>query len=156
MLVDVVCQLLAQFVPSGFSVELRKKIEKAVFLETAIIIILIYALGGILKGFFSAAGADLYRCLKGLRRKDHPDGPIEFQLHLQLHYPAILNIAPGVTPEAFAGIGALWVPPTLPEGVEESDVERVVGKVKPGPRLLLDRVILKDGTVVELRETGGT
>jgi len=153
---NVVRQTLAQFVPSGFSVELREKIEKSASLETAIILILVYALGSISQGFFSAAGADLYRWLKGLRRKDHPDGPIELQLHLQLHYPVILKITSGVSPEVFAGIGALWDPPSLPEGVEESDVERIVGNVEPGPRLLLDRVILKDGTEVDLRETGGT
>jgi len=106
------------------------------------------------KGFFSAAGADLYRWLRNLRRTDDPKGKTD--IHIDSSQPIsgspvrfLLVVDPEVTGEEFAQFDQQSVRDKLPPGAPRS-ITRVVGRLNPGPSVVLEFIVLEDGSRVQI------
>lgn len=142
-------------IPKGFTLDVTERIEKAAVAEIAIIVLVISGLSEVAKGFFSAAGADLYRWLRNLRRTDDPEGKTD--IHIDSSQPIsgspvrfLLVVDPDVTGEEFAQFDPQSVRDKLPPGIAPRSITRVVARLNPGPSVVLEFTVLEDGSRVQI------
>lgn len=138
--------------PDGYAIALREKIEKALLLGTAIVIIS-FVVGGIFQGFLSAAGADLYKWFKGLVRKDDPDAPVELQLRFKSPFPVILRVSSDLTSEEFSQIQVTNLQLVIPDDIGTQEIARVVGTIGKGPTVVPHLVVLRNGMNLQLADS---
>ena len=141
---------MAQIVPTGHTVDVTERIEKGAVIETAIIIVMLYTLSEVTKGFLSAAGSDLYDLIKGLKRKDEPNGPISIQLRVDKPMLVILDVASSVTSEEFKTIDIPDLSNALPPEISLDSVARIVCRVEAGPSVYIKFVVLINGISIEI------
>ena len=147
---------IARQIPKGFTIDLTERIEKAGIIETAIIVLVVTGLSEVVKGFFTAAGADLYRWLRDLRRADDSNGRTEIHIDASQQISGssarfLIVVDPDVTGEDFAQFDPQSVRDKMPSNAPRS-ITRVVGRLNPGPTVVLEFCVLKDGSRFQIKQ----
>ncbi len=149
---------ISTIVPRGPAVDLTERIEKAAISEIAIIVIVVNLLTEVGKGFLAAAGADIYKFLRGLRRRDNPDAEKRIQIDATTRVSAvpvrfILDLDENVTEQDMRALDIGELEKFVPPGIELQSITRVVGKVTKGPTVILRFIVLEDGTSITLTDS---
>jgi hypothetical protein len=149
-----VAHAIDRIVPPDLTTDVTERVEKGDMLAaTAIVVVAIFVFmfREVAKGFLGAAGAELFKYLKKMWRKDDPQGPVEIQLHVfeAPHQPAnlILVITPEVTPSEVSQIDIERLLSWSASFPGTQTANRTVGRLLPGPSVEIDFVVMPDGTV---------
>lgn len=143
---------MKNIIPAGYSIDITEKIEKGMCFDIAIIIILYKTISELTKGFLSTAGADLYNVLKKSIRKDNPSGSVSIQIHIEQPIKMIFEIDANVSSEEFQNTYIPNYTTLLPSYISSTNIDRIVGIVKPGPTIFPIYVVLHDGTTVNFQD----
>jgi len=148
---EQVAQEIGRLLPLGESVDVTERIEKAGVLDAAIIVVAFVA-GGIAKGFFSKVGGELFDYLKK-RRTGSP--PVEPTIHLQTTVevrkrPVVLLLVadPATPPWDLARADVDAIASQVEALAETTNLQRVVGIVRPGPTIELRLLVSTEGTII--------
>jgi hypothetical protein len=142
----------------GTTIDIIERIEKAELLQDAIIIISLlgmYSAAQVVRGFFNAAGADIFRYFKKLIRRDNPSAPTEMHIHLELNinqFPikVILIDKSNVTSKELAEIDFDNLFQQIGNIIFTIPINRVIGEIDQGCNIRLKYLISNDGETLTL------